>query len=476
MSDLLIELGANPTARQLIGKLGVPIPLPQRLRRAKGPAEERPLHDHTVVVAAGPQPALTATLAKALAAAGANPIVFGDDDAAAPYLEAGEAYGRPPQVLSGDPPDGLRPNALVFDATGLRDPSELDSLYEFFHPWVKRLNRCGRIAVLCRPEDEHIGAAAAATQGALDGFVRSIAKEVGRKGSTATRITVATGAEDRLAGPLRFVLSARSAYVAGQPIAVTATAQAPKEQPWVRSLDGKTALVTGAARGIGAATARLLAAEGAHVVCLDRPEDDGPVSQIARETGGSVLLCDISAADAPSAIVDHLAAQGGVDVVVHNAGITRDRTLARMKPERWEQVMAVNLTAVLETTQALLDGPMADHGRIICLSSVAGIAGNVGQTNYAASKTGIIGLVRELAPEIAHRGITINAVAPGFIETRLTAAIPLVIREAGRRLNNLSQAGLPQDVAEAITFLATPSAAGLTGTVLRVCGGSLLGA
>lgn len=476
MRDLLIHLGANPTARQLIGKLGLPIPLPQRLRRAPGPLEERPLHDHTVVVAAGPQASLGATLAEALAAAGANPIIWGDDDDARPYAEAGEAYGRPPEVVAGEPPKGVRPHALIFDATGFSSPSDLGSLHAFFHPWIGRLGRCGRIVVLARPADELIGMGPAATQRALDGFVRTVAKEVGRKGSTAARITVATGAEDRLAGPLRFVLSARSAYVTGQPIAVTATAQAPKGAPWVRSLDGKIALVTGAARGIGAATARLLAAEGARVVCLDRPEDDGPVSKIARETGGSVLLCDISSPDAPSTIADFLEEQGGVDVVVHNAGITRDRTLARMKGERWEQVIRVNLTAVLDVTRTLLEGPLRDHGRIVCLSSVSGIAGNLGQSNYAASKSGIIGLVRELAPEIADRGITINAVAPGFIETRMTAAIPLVIREVGRRLNSLSQAGLPQDVAETITFFATPQSAGLTGTVLRVCGGSLLGA
>ncbi|MBW2522579.1 MAG: 3-oxoacyl-ACP reductase [Deltaproteobacteria bacterium] len=476
MSDLLIDLGANPTARQLIGKLGLPIPLPQRLRRAKGPLEERPLHDHTVVVGAGPRAGLGKTLAETLAAAGANPVVVGDEDGAAPYREAGEAYGRPPELVSGEPPEGMRPHALVFDATGFATPADAASIYEFFHPWVRRLRRCGRIVVLSRPEDEQIGMPAAAAQGAVDGFVRSIAKEVGRKGSTANRITVATGAEDRLAGPLRFVLSARSAYVSGQPVAVTATAQAPKAAPWVRSLDGKIALVTGAARGIGKATAHLLAAEGAHVVCLDRPEDDAPLSTVARETGGTVLLCDITAPDAPGIIVDHLQQAGGVDVVVHNAGITRDRTLAKMKAERWEQVMRVNLGAVLDITRALLDGPMRDHGRIICLSSVTGIAGNMGQTNYSASKTGLIGLVRELAPEVADRGITINAIAPGFIQTRLTAAVPMAIREVGRRMNNLSQAGVPQDVAEAITFLAMPSSAGVTGTVLRVCGGNFLGA
>ena len=125
-----------------------------------------------------------------------------------------------------------------------------------------------------------------------------------------------------------------------------------------------------------------------------------------------------------------------MDIVVHNAGVTRDKTLARMKPELWDQALAINLDAVVRISEALVAGALRDQGRIVCLSSVAGIAGNMGQTNYAASKAGIIGVVRHLAGELAGRGIAVNAVAPGFIETRLTAAIPTMIREVGRRLSN----------------------------------------
>jgi 3-oxoacyl-[acyl-carrier protein] reductase len=131
---------------------------------------------------------------------------------------------------------------------------------------------------------------------------------------------------------------------------------------------------------------------------------------------------------------------------------------------------------VVRITDALLEGPMHDAGRIILLSSVAGIAGNMGQTNYAASKAGIVGYVRKLAGDVGDRGITVNAIAPGFIETRLTAAIPVVIREVARRLSNLGQGGRPRDVGDAITFLSTPGAVGLTGNTLRVCGGALVGA
>jgi 3-oxoacyl-[acyl-carrier protein] reductase len=163
-------------------------------------------------------------------------------------------------------------------------------------------------------------------------------------------------------------------------------------------------------------------------------------------------------------------------VVIHNAGITRDKTLAKMKPELWDQTIAVNLTSVARITEELGNGALRDGGRVICLSSVAGLAGNLGQTNYGASKAGVAGFVRGLAPRLAARGITVHAVAPGFIETRLTAAIPIMIREAGRRLSALGQGGLPRDVGDLLTFLATPGAQGLTGQVIRACGGALIGA
>jgi 3-oxoacyl-[acyl-carrier protein] reductase len=148
-----------------------------------------------------------------------------------------------------------------------------------------------------------------------------------------------------------------------------------------------------------------------------------------------------------------------------------------MSPEQWSLAVEVNLGAVIRINDALLAKKvLRDGGRIVCLSSVSGIAGNRGQTNYSASKAGIVGYVDALAPKVAKRGITVNAIAPGFIETRLTEAMPVVIREAARRLSALGQGGQPTDVGQAITFLATPGAAGITGSVLRVCGGALVGA
>jgi 3-oxoacyl-[acyl-carrier protein] reductase len=356
----------------------------------------------------------------------------------------------------------------VTDTAGLR------ALYDFVQPLVGRIARSGRLVVLTQTSDAGNPQAAAA-QAALEGFVRSVAKEIGRVGATANLVIVTRGAEPRLAPVLRFVLSPRSAFVSGQPILVNTRAKAVVEPPLVRSLEKKIALVTGAARGIGEATARALAQEGAHVVCLDRPADDGPTSQLARSIGGTALGADMGDAEAPARIADALRALGGVDIVVHNAGITRDKTLGRMKPEVWDQVLDINLAAVIRTTTAL-EPLLRDYARIVCLSSIAGIAGNMGQTNYSASKAGIIGFVRAKAQQLADRGITVNAVAPGFIETRMTAAIPVAIREVARRLSALGQGGLPEDVAQTITFLASPGAHGITGRTLRVCGGAFVGA
>jgi 3-oxoacyl-[acyl-carrier protein] reductase len=176
-------------------------------------------------------------------------------------------------------------------------------------------------------------------------------------------------------------------------------------------------------------------------------------------------------------LVEAAQADGGWDVIVHNAGITRDKTIANMKPHFWTSVVDINLSAQERINDALVDsGALRSGGRVVCVSSISGIAGNVGQTNYALSKAGVVGMVNSLSPAWAERGITINAVAPGFIETAMTAAVPFALREAGRRMNSLSQGGLPEDVAQAIAWFASPASMGLTGNVVRVCGQSILGA
>ncbi|MEM6995202.1 MAG: 3-oxoacyl-ACP reductase, partial [Myxococcota bacterium] len=443
----------------------------------RGPRSERPLHDLPIAFASHGDSAVLKVLAAALPRAGADVSVAGDLSA---FRAPGEAYGRPARPLDLEElPERYKAHGLVFDATAARTPEDLRAVYEFFHPLMRRIASSGRAVVIgTAPSALADDPVASATQAALEGFTRSLAKEIGKRGSTAQVIYVEPGAEARIEGPLRFFLSHRSAFVSGQPVWVSAQAKDGDPDPWEASLEGKVALVTGAARGIGEATAEILANEGAKVVCLDRPQDDQLCSQVARRIGGSVLLADVSDPEAPDKIAAILAEEhGGVDIVVHNAGITRDKTLAKMKPELWDLTLNINLAAIQRITGKLVDdGVLHDHGRLVLLSSVAGIAGNMGQTNYAASKSGVMGYVRALAPTVAERGITVNAIAPGFIETRLTAAIPVMIREAGRRLSNLGQGGLPRDVGEAITFLSTPGAVGVTGNVLRVCGGALIGA
>jgi 3-oxoacyl-[acyl-carrier protein] reductase len=369
--------------------------------------------------------------------------------------------------------------ALVFDATGVADTGALAELHAFFHPRIRELAPCGRVVVLGTPPEQTAGPSERIAQRALEGFTRSVGKEL-RRGATAQLVRVAPGAEDQLAATLRFLLSPRSAYVDGQVVRI-GPADPPPAIDWTKPLAGKVALVTGASRGIGAAIAATLARDGAHVVGLDVPALADDLTAVAEGLGGSSLALDITAEDAPAQLAAHLREQHRrVEVVVHNAGITRDKTLGRMDAERWDAVIAVNLTAIQRITDALLDGGrrglLRDGGRIVCVSSISGIAGNAGQTNYATSKAGVIGLVDAYAPLLAKRGATINAVAPGFIETQMTAKVPIAIREAGRRMNSLSQGGLPIDVAEAIAWFASPASGGLNGNVVRVCGQSLLGA
>jgi 3-oxoacyl-[acyl-carrier protein] reductase len=386
-----------------------------------------------------------------------------------------------PVTADGDA-EGEKPAAVILDATGLRGPADLAAAHDFLAPAIKRLRATGRVLIVGDPPGEATDPAQAAARQALDGLVRSIAKEL-LNGSTANLLYVPAGAEAALASPVRFFLSGRSAYVDGQPVTLAA-ADVPTGEDPDRPLAGKVAVVTGAARGIGASIAKVMARDGAHVVAVDIPAAGQSLADVANEIGGTAFQLDITASDAAERLIEHLrerhsaGGNGCVDIVVHNAGITRDKLLVNMDAARWNSVMSVNLQAQLDITRALLDadGVLRPGARVVCVSSQSGIAGNRGQTNYAASKAGVIGMVRAWAPTFAERGATINAVAPGFIVTEMTAKMPFGTREVGSRINSLQQGGLPVDVAETIAWLSQPGSAGVNGQTVRVCGQSMLGA
>ncbi|MBZ5733659.1 3-oxoacyl-ACP reductase [Nocardioides sp. TRM66260-LWL] len=373
--------------------------------------------------------------------------------------------------------DGERYKGLVFDATGLETVEDLVELQAFFTPLLRSLSSCARVVVLGTPPASLEGSARIA-QRALEGFTRSLGKEIG-KGGTVQLVYVAEGYEDSLLSTLGFLLSPKSAYVSGQVVRIGAHGEkhGADVADWTKPLAGKVAFVTGASRGIGEEIARVLHRDGATVVGLDVPQAASDLQKVMKEIDGDWLTLDITAKDAPQRIAQHLKDKhGGVDVVVHNAGVTLDKKLANQNPDRFGKVLQINLEAPERITAELLAQKVVNaNGRIIGVASIAGIAGNLGQTSYAASKAGVIGFVDSLAEELED-GITINAVAPGFIITAMTAAVPFATREVGQRLNAMSQGGLPVDVAETIAWYASPASSAVNGNVVRVCGQMMLGA
>ncbi|MDG2530946.1 3-oxoacyl-ACP reductase [Caulobacter endophyticus] len=442
MTDRYLEFANSGLGGWMVGALGLPKPAPLQRRAEAGAVALHPL---------------------LLESAGGGRM--------GPVLERVAAVSGAPLHRRWSAEE--RYGALVFDASDCVDVASAKALYGFFHKTVRSVAEHGRIVVIGTPPEQAGSAEAEAIQRGLEGFVRSLAKEA-RRGIGVQLLYVAPGDEDAAASTLDFLLSPRSAYVSGQVVRVA--------QPGVTGdarlgHAGRHVLVTGASRGIGEAIVRLFAAEGARVTALDVPAAREDLEGLAGELGVRPLGLDITAPEAGDALVTAARAAGGFDVVVHNAGITRDRTLARMDVREWDSVMAVNLGAPLALTRTLVEaGAIRRNGRIVAVSSLSGVAGNMGQTNYALSKAGWIGAVRRLARDGLGDGVTINAVAPGFIETRMTAAIPFAIREAGRRMNSMGQGGSPVDVAETIAWLAHPASGGVNGQVVRVCGQSLLGA
>ena len=440
MSDLYTQVVNSPPGRMIAGRVG--LPQPTQLERHQPGA---PVISGAVLSGGAPRGRLGKRIEQ----------VLGNVGAAKP-----ETTGAPVK-------------ALVFDATGIADSTELVELQRFFHPNVKQVKRSGRVVVLGTPP-AGLPPRAATAQRALEGFTRSLGKEIGR-GIAVQLVYIAEGAEEEIDSTLRFLLSPRSAYVSGQVIEIGKAVTKTPEVDWERPLEGKVALVTGASRGIGEAIATTLHRDGAELVLLDVPALSADLTAVAARLGAETIELDITDPDAPLQIA--AAIPDGVDAIIHNAGVTRDRTIAKMPEDRWSSLMEINLSSEERINDELLERDLLrPNGRIVCVSSMSGVAGNSGQTNYATSKAGVIGMVEALAPDLAKRKATINAVAPGFIETQMTAKMPIAIREAGRRMNSMSQGGLPVDVAETIAWFASPASTGVNGNTVRVCGQSLLGA
>ncbi|MBA3233353.1 MAG: 3-oxoacyl-ACP reductase [Propionibacteriales bacterium] len=446
MADPYQKLTGTPVGKFLVKNLGLPDPTPLK-RYTPG---ESPLTGTFLTGGAG---GLVSSVVAAVTAAGG-----------AVHTERAE---------------DVRYAGLVFDASGIDSSDGLAGLRDFFGPVMRSLARCPHVIVLGHTPGEISTGSARIAQRALEGFTRSLGKEIGG-GGTVSLVYVDPAASDRLSSTVVFLLSPKSAYVSGQVVRITTAVSEPSDavpDP-LAPLAGKVALVTGASRGIGEATARILHRDGATIVGVDRPQTSDELQRLMTELGGDAIMLDITSVDAPQRIARALLdRQGGVDIVVHNAGINRDRRLANMDKARWSSVIDVNMRAPeLITSQLLDDEVVRRNGRVVGVASIAGIAGNIGQTNYATSKAGVIGFVDATAPVAAKNAVTVNAVAPGFIETQMTASVPLMTREFGRRLNSMSQGGLPVDVAETVAWFAHPGSYGVTGNVVRVCGQSLLGA
>jgi 3-oxoacyl-[acyl-carrier protein] reductase len=446
MTDTYTQLVSRGLGKDIARKLGLPQPVPLRRHQPGQPLVVGPV----LVQGTGP----------------------GADELASTLLSWNLDVRR-----HAVPKEKLGAVLVVLDELG--SPEDLAKPVLTAAPSLRDLAPNARVITISRAAGDATEPAVAAARQGVDGLLRSLAKEL-RAGATGNGILLADGARTTspsTLGALRFFLSGRSAFVDGQFLTVTSDAgQLPDDVE--APLAGKVAVVTGAARGIGAAIARTLRRDGATVVVVDIPAAGDHLATVANEVHGTALQLDISRGDAGQRIIDHAVQRHGrLDIVVHNAGITRDKLLVNMDPDRWNSVIAVNIAAQLRINAALLASPhFRSSPRIVSVASTSGIAGNRGQTNYAASKGGVMGMVRATAPLLAAHGGSINAVAPGFIETEMTARIPFATREVARRLNSLQQGGQPGDVAEAIAFLASDAAGGISGEVLRVCGQNLVGA
>ena len=375
-------------------------------------------------------------------------------------------------------------NAIVFDTRGMKSADDLKQIHPYMQPAVSKLGRNGRVVVISgRSSNENADCVtSSAIAAAVHGFSKSLAKELAGKGITANTIRIDENVSEKtsLPGVLQFLLSKRSAFITGQILSLSDNnlANFDMEPKSSFSVQKKRVLVTGSARGIGEFTARLFHAEGAEVVLLDHPSMEGTLKDISQKLMCNYIPLDVSNPDSTSLLKSSMLQLFGnlkLDAVVHNAGITRDKTFRNMSSANFDSVIDVNLSSVIRLDNFLFAESLTPGGKAVYLSSISGIAGTFGQTNYSCSKAGIIGYVAALGSKVSTHGIGVNAIAPGFIETEMTKQIPFLTRNVGRHMNALLQGGYPADVAEAALFLSSGASNGVNGNTLRVCGGHMIG-
>lgn len=371
-------------------------------------------------------------------------------------------------------------NSVVVDGRDVKDEAGLKRVYNELQAGVKSIKGNGKV-LLYSVQPELLEEVNHSTyQRALEGISRSLAKEVGAKGTTVNLLKVPSNVDLKNYATVEdFFTSGRSAFISGQALNLNDATKSGRE------LSEKICVVTGGAGGIGSATVKRLAAEGATVIIADIPQMEERAKEFLNDTSTSLsagkvsfMGADLTDESARKLLLKSIKEKHGrIDVLVNNAGITRDKTLKNMPEHYWDSLIAINLTAVMNLTEDALEmGLIPEGGRIISTSSISGIAGNFGQTNYTATKAALIGYSASKSKDLKAKGITINAIAPGYIETDMVKTMPLMTRIFAERLTSLVQAGKPEDIAEAMAFLAHPGAESVNGQVLRVCGGSFLGA
>lgn len=460
MADYFLELAKNPLARSIVTKLPLPVNLPPLLRRTAAAWSGEEFAGRSVLF-------LQTALPDSSDGRFENAVV--------------ETVHRLSGKIMHHVPAGEKVDAVLIDATSLDSPVGLDKVFLAVQKHLAFLASGGRIVIAAAvSEAEKDGRKeGGALTSALKAFVKSLGREVGRSGSTANLLLFPAGVAPQAAEVAGWLLSDRPAFISGQTL--TLNHGADLEIVSGSLLKDKSAVVTGASRGIGLAICKALRREGAKVLGIDHPSQKQELKDAMQAISADSMIQDLGDPLAPGKLAQLIAgADGGfghdgvIDIMVHNAGITRDRTLRRMSVSEWDSVMKLNYEFPLQMSSELLTSSpgkkplLADGGRIIMISSIVGLAGNFGQTNYAAAKGGVIGLTTDLAA--AYPKHCINSIACGFIETGMTAKIPPIMREVARRMNALKQGGQPEDVAEATLLLAGPHGSQISGQVLRVCG------